>query len=85
MNISNNEITDIIKISLLIKAIKFCFNKKDNDSIMDKIYTNTDMQYRFAESRRTKILYMIKSILYPNEIINKSKEFFNGLYEDLVF
>ena len=85
INISNKEITDIIKISLLIKAIKFYFNKKDNDSILDKIYTNTDMQYRFAESRRTKILYMIKSILYPNEIINKSKEFFNGLYEDLVF
>ena len=84
INIYNTDITDIIKISLLIKCIKFIFNKKDNDYILDKI-SSTDMPFKFCEYRRTKILYIIKAILYPNEIINQSKEFFNWIYEDLVF
>ena len=37
ININNLEILDIIKISLLIKAIKFIFNKKDNDNILNKL------------------------------------------------
>ena len=33
ININNPDISDIIKISLLIKAIKFIFNKQDNFNI----------------------------------------------------
>ena len=90
ININNVEIIDIIKISLLVKAIKFIFNKKENDIILYKlndiknITNNTDMN-KLIEKRKIKILYIIKSILYPNEIINQSKHFFNNLYEDLVF
>ena len=89
-NINNAEITDIIKISLLVKAIKFIFYKRDNENILYKlndvknINNNVDIN-KFAEYHKTKILYIIKSILFPNEIITQSKHFFNNLYEDLVF
>jgi hypothetical protein len=90
ININNPDILDIIKISLLIKAINFIFNKKDNDNIIAKLNTiiednsNNDMN-KFLEYRKTKILYIIKSILYPNEIMNQFKTFVVNLYEDLVF
>ena len=89
ININNPEIVDIIKISLLVKIIKFIFNKKDNDNILYKLNdiknTNNIDLNKFSEYRKTKILYIIKCILYPNEIINQSKQFFNNLYEDLIF
>ena len=89
VNINNNEILDIIKVSLLVKAIKFIFNKKDNDMILYKlsnisINNNNDIN-KLLEYRKTKILYIIKCILYPNEILNQIKHFFNNLYEELVF
>lgn len=90
VNINNNEILDIIKVSLLVKAIKFIFNKKDNDMILNKLSNitinsnNSDIN-KLLEYRKTKILYIIKCILYPNEIINQIKQFYNNLYEELVF
>jgi len=92
VNINNSEILDIIKVSLLVKAIKFIFNKKDNDMILYKlsnsninINSNNNDVNKFLEYRKTKILYIIKCILYPNEIINQIKHFYNNLYEELVF
>ena len=90
VNINNPDILDIIKISLLIKAINFIFNKKENDDIISKLSNiksnnnNNDMN-KLSEIRKTKILYIIKSILYPNEIIDQSKKFLINLYEELVF
>ena len=95
ININNLEILDIIKISLLIKAIKFIFNKKDNDNILNKLNnyknnnnsnnnSNNDIN-KISEYRRAKIFYIIKSILFANEIINQSKQFFINLFEELLF
>ena len=89
ININNSEISDIIKISLLVKAIKFIFNKNDNKNILYKLnnikINNINELNKFSEYRKTKLLYIIKSILYPNEIINQSKEYFNNLFKELVF
>ena len=95
ININNQDILDIIKISLLIKAIKFIFNKKDNDNILNKLNdnknnniscnNNTNDVNKISEYRRAKLLYIIKSILFTNEIINQSKQFFINLFEELLF
>ena len=89
ININNSEISDIIKISLLVKAIKFIFNKNDNNNILYKLknskISNNNDPNKFYEHRKTKLLYIIKSILYPNEIINQSREYFNNLFKELVF
>ena len=38
-----------------------------------------------ANIRKEKIYYLIKSILYPNEILPQSKEYFSFIYEQLLF
>ena len=93
VNINNPDILDIIKISLLIKAINFIFNKKDNDGIINKLNSIINNDYnnnhndmnKLLDYRKTKLLYIIKSILYPNEIMNQFKTFVVNLFEDLVF
>ena len=75
MFIKNNEINDIIKISFLIKAIKFVFNKETN---------NLRIKYN-EQGMKFFIMKYINSILYPGEIINKEKEEFNHIYKELIF
>ena len=82
INITNPEILYIIKISLLVKVIKFIFNKKENDSIINKLknFKNNNDINKFVQ-----ILYIINSILYTNEMISQSKEFIYNLFKDLIF
>ena len=72
--IDNEEITDIIKISLLVKAIKFIFNKENNNNLNKN-----------EESIKNKLYKYIKSILYPSEILPKDHSFFDTIFKELVF
>ena len=89
INITNPEILDIIKISLLIKVIKLSFNKAEDDNIINKIkeFKNNNIVFnnKLIKYRKTKILYIINSILYSNEAISQSKQFVINLFQDLVF
>ena len=80
MNIKNEEITDIIKISILTKIIKYIFNHKDNN-----IVYNERTKYFFEDDRVGKIFFWIKSILYVNELSSNEKNKFEIIYEGLVF
>ena len=73
--IDNPEITDIIKISLLIKGIKFAFNKEIN---------NNNLNYN-EEGLKYILIKYIKSILYPNEILPKEQTHFDNIFKELVF
>ena len=87
ININNKEILDIIKISLLVKVIKFVFNKDENDIIINKLKTSKNINNvnKLIKYRKTKILYIINSILYTSEALSQSKQFIYNLFEDLVF
>ena len=80
MNIENEEIKDIIKISILTKLIKYIFNYQDNN-----IISNNNAKYLFEDERIRRILLIIKCILYINEISANEKIIFDNLYEGLVF
>ena len=73
--IDNPEITDIIKISFLIKAIKYAFNKENNQN---------NFNYN-EEGIKFILIKYIKSILYPNEILPKEQIPFEILFKELVF
>ena len=73
--IDNPEITDIIKISLLVKCIKFAFNKENNQNNFN--YNEDGIKYM--------LIKYIKSILYPNEIFPKEQSHFEILFKELVF
>ena len=73
--IDNPDITDIIKISLLVKCIKFVFNKENNKSIIN--YNEDGIKYL--------LIKYIKSILYPSEILPKEKYHFDNIFKELVF
>ena len=73
--IDNPEITDIIKISLLIKGLKFIFNKENNKSTLN--YNEEGIKYL--------LIKYIKSILYPNEILPKEQFNFEIIFKELVF
>ena len=73
--IDNPEITDIIKISLLIKGIKFVFNKELNKNNLN--YNEEGIKYL--------LIKYIKSILYPSEILPKEKSYFENIFKELVF
>ena len=73
--IDNQEITDIIKISFLIKGIKFAFYKDNN--INNFNYNEEGIKYL--------LIKYIKSILYPNEILQKEKAQFEIIFKELVF
>ena len=75
MLIKNEEINNIIKISFLIKAIKFVFNKETN---------NLRIKYN-EQGMKFFLIKYINSIIYPGEIINKEKEEFNHIYKELIF
>ena len=71
--IKNNDINNIIKISFLIKAIKFVFNGETNNAKYNE------------QGIKFILMKYIKSILYPSEIISKEKEEFNHFYKELIF
>ena len=73
--IDNPEITDIIKISFLIKGIKFAFYKENNINGFN--YNEEGIKYLLVK--------YIKSILYPNEILKKEKVQFEIIFKELVF
>ena len=80
VNIDNDEITDIIKISLLVKLIKYINNKQDNNIIY-----NHKTKYLFEDERIGRIFFFIKSILYTNEIPSNMTSKLELFYEDLIF
>ena len=89
---NNQDIIDIIKISILVKAIKFILNKKDNEKIIEKIkneknnlLNNSFNNNAYKNIKITRIFYAIKSILYPNEILTTGKNFMEYFYQNLVF
>ena len=86
LKINNDEITDIIKIHLLVKAFKFiCFNE-DNKAVIDKIKKNSKYNdLELNENLKTNIYFYIKSILYPNEILPLHQKVFKSIYEQLLF
>ena len=79
-NIDNDEITDIIKISLLVKSIKYIFNRED----INNNYNNKT-KYLFEDDRIGRIFFIIKCFLYTNEISSKENNKFERFFEDLVF
>ena len=94
--LNNKDIIDIIKISILVKAIKFILNKKDCEKIIEKIknennfsnfsgLNNSFSNSAYKNIRIARILHAIKSILYPNEILSNAKNFVIYLYQNLVF
>ena len=97
--LKNNEIIDIIKISLLVNMIKLILNKKDNEKIIEKIKTDNRSTHSnnysklkgsinpnsFKDIRIIRILYVMQSILYPNEIFSVSKIFLEFIYQQLAF
>ena len=93
-NINNKDIIDIIKISFLTKAIKFMINKKETDNLFNNLNHNDSSIFSskfsiniksFNEIRKEMILYIIQSILYPDEILSINKTFFEIFYQNLVF
>ena len=94
LNIDNKDILDIIKISFLVKAIKYIINKKESENLLDNfnqkgtsIYSSKSSLYNnsFNETRKEMLLYSIQSILYPNEALSTNKSFVENFYQNLVF
>ena len=79
-NIDNDEITDIIKISLLVKLIKYIFNREGIH-----INYNNKSKYLFEDERIGRIFFLIKCFLYTNEISPNEKNKFEEIFEKLVF
>ena len=80
VNIDNDEITDIIKISLLVKLIKYIFNREGAH-----ISYNNKSKYLFEDERIFRIFFLIKCFLYTNEISVNEKKKFEEIFEELVF
>ena len=95
LNIKNKNIIDIIKLSFLVEAIKYIINKEEYENVFDNMNqkessifsskSSLNNNTSFNEKRKEKILYIIQSILYPNEIISISKNFFEIFYQNLLF
>ena len=95
LNIKNKNIIDIIKLSFLVEAIKYIINKEEYENVFDNMNqkessifsskSSLNNNTSFNEKRKDKILYVIQSILYPNEIISISKNFFEIFYQNLLF
>ena len=84
--INNEEISDIIKIHFLAKAIKFICFEKEFKAIMNKFkkaFKYKDLN--LYENLKSKILFYIKSIIYPNEILPSYQKLFKTIYEQLLF
>ena len=93
-NIDNKDISDILKISFLVKFIKYIINKKESDNLLDSMKQKGSSIYSSLSSlnnnslneiRKENILYAIQSILYPNEVLSINKNFVESFYQNLVF
>ena len=83
MNINNEEITDIIKISILVKLIKYIYKQQNTN-----INYNNKTKYLFEDEKIGKIFFLIRCILYLNELsVNESNERnkIENIYEGLIF
>ena len=96
LNIDNKEIIDIIKLSFLVKIIKYIIDKKNSGILLDNINNNQKGSSIFSsksslynnslkEIRKEIIMYSIQSILYPNEVLSINKSFVESFYQNLVF
>ena len=86
IKINNEEISDIIYIHLLVKAIKFVCFYKDNEFVLNKLQKSSKSKYiNLSENLKFKILFYIKSILYPNEILPSHQNLFKAIFEQLLF
>ena len=96
IKINNSEITDIIKIHLLIKALKFICFQKDNEFVMNEIkkrqkakdITELNKEIKninLNENLKSKIIFYIKSIIYPNELLPIGQKIFKDIYEQIAF
>ena len=92
LKINNKEITDIIHIHLLVKALKFICYQKDNKEVLYKIKkiqknneNNQEIIFDLNENLKSNIIFYIKSILYPNELLPIAQTKFNYIYEQLLF
>ena len=100
-SIQNENIVDILKIGIFCKLLKYVFNNEDNLYLIKNLlkYENIHNSYiykennhkilnkkdSFEDNRKEKIFYLIKLILYPNEILPLLEEYFNFIYEQLLF
>ena len=97
--INNEEITDIIKIHLLVKCFKFIYNKKDNENIFENLKNNLSIykiqntnnilnslkDNTLSDNLKSKIIFYIKSILFPNELLPIGQDLFEYIFEQLNF
>ena len=86
IKINNEEISDIIKIHLLVKSFKFiCFDKSSR-AMTNKIRKKSKFKdLNLYENLRSQLLIYINSLLYPSEILPSFHKLFKGIYEQLLF
>ena len=80
MNIENEEIRDIIKISILTKLIKYIYNQQNTN-----LNYNNKTKYLFEDEKIGKIFFLIRCILYLNELSGNEKNKIENIYEGLLF
>ena len=93
IKINNKEITDIIKIHLLVKAFKYICFQKDNENALNEIKNRAKLDEKNQEviynnlkqNLKSKIIFYIKSVIYPNELLPIGQKFFKYIYEQLLF
>ena len=93
IKINNKEITDIIKIHLLVKLFKYICFQKDNENALNEIKNrikldenNQEVNYNnLKQNLKSKIIFYIKSVIYPNELLPIGQKFFKYIYEQLLF
>ena len=94
-------IIDILKIGILTTLLKWVFNNEDNINLIftlnnynEKRNSNISIEKHFKflnyndcflNNRKEKIYYLVKSILYPNEILPISNDYFTFIYKQLTF
>ena len=90
IKINNKEITDIIKIHLLVKAFKYICFQQDNENVINEItqrqkINENSHDINLNENLKSKIIFYIKSIIYPNELLPIGQSKFKYIYEQLLF
>ena len=80
IHIRNEEIADIIKISILTKFIKYIYSQHNTN-----IEYNDKTKYLFEDEKIWKIFFLIKCILYLNELPSNEKTKLENIYEGLFF
>ena len=78
--INNEENTNLI-----LKIKNYEINQNENIFDENNFECLNKEHICLANIRKEKLYYLIKSILYPNEILPKSQEYFSFIYEQLLF